>query len=296
MLDRLTRLPRQLRAIARHPMNRGHGAAAIGRWLGWQVGSRLVPGPVLIPFVDDTRLIATPGQTGVTGNIFTGLAEWRDMGFALHLLRPDDLFVDAGANAGSWTVLASGAVGSRTVAIEPVPDTADRLERNIRVNDLALRVEVFRGGLSDAGGELRFTTDFDTVNRIARDGEAGVALPVRRLDDLLAGRVPALVKIDVEGHEARVLAGAPDLLGAPGLLAVIVETAPETADGPLPPVWKTLEGAGFTAVEYDPIERRLAEGARVPPGLVNMIFVRDRDAVTARLRGARAYRTVARTL
>lgn len=296
MPDRLTRLPRQLRAIAGHPMNQGRRAAAIGRWLRWQAGSRLVPGPVLIPFVNDTRLIATPGQTGVTGNIFMGLAEWRDMGFALHLLRPDDLFVDAGANAGSWTVLAAGAVGCRAIAIEPVPDTAARLELNIRLNTLAQRVEVFRGGLSDAGGELRFTTGFDTVNRIARDGEAGVALPVRRLDDLLAGRVPALVKIDVEGHEARVLAGAPDLLAAPGLLAVIVETAPDAASGSLPPVWETLATAGFTPVDYDPIERRLTDGAPVPPSLVNMIFVRDRDAVMARLRGAPAYRTVARTL
>ena len=68
-------------------------------------------------------LIANAGMAGATGNIYVGLREFEDMAFLLHLLRPDDLFVDVGANIGSFTVLASGAVGARSLAIEPIERT-----------------------------------------------------------------------------------------------------------------------------------------------------------------------------
>jgi FkbM family methyltransferase len=42
------------------------------------------------------------------------------MAFVLHLLRPDHKFVDVGANVGSYTVLAAGAVGAEVICIEPV--------------------------------------------------------------------------------------------------------------------------------------------------------------------------------
>jgi len=43
-----------------------------------------------------------------------------DMGFLLHFLRKDDLFLDVGANIGSYTVLAGGAVGAKSISFEPV--------------------------------------------------------------------------------------------------------------------------------------------------------------------------------
>lgn len=44
--------------------------------------------------------------------------------------------MDVGANAGSFTVLASNVVGSKTIAIEPIPDTFKRLEFNIATNNI----------------------------------------------------------------------------------------------------------------------------------------------------------------
>ena len=45
------------------------------------------------------------GMTGATGNVYCGLHEFEDMALVLHALRPRDLFVDVGANVGSYTVL-----------------------------------------------------------------------------------------------------------------------------------------------------------------------------------------------
>ena len=140
MWQRLFRLPRQLTAIWKHPMNRCSRLDAILRWVRWQVGARLVPGRILVPFVNETCLISRAGETGVTGNLFYGLAEMEEMALTLHLLRSGDLFIDAGANIGSFTVMAAGAVGASVIAFEPLPETVTRLEANLRVNNLGLRL------------------------------------------------------------------------------------------------------------------------------------------------------------
>ncbi len=94
--------------ILRHPLNRRQPGAALVRWLRWQVGSRLLPGPVLAPFVNDVRLIVEAGMTGATGNVYCGLHEFEDMALVLHALRSGDLFVDIGANVGSYFMLGGG--------------------------------------------------------------------------------------------------------------------------------------------------------------------------------------------
>lgn len=104
-----------------HPLNQGSIRSTLKRFLYWQLGSRLVMGDVLVPFVDNTLLRVRPGMTGATCNIYVGLHEFEDMAFVLHLLRSGDLFVDIGANIGSYTVLAGGAVGAKCISVEPIP-------------------------------------------------------------------------------------------------------------------------------------------------------------------------------
>jgi FkbM family methyltransferase len=168
-------------------------------------------------------LVARPGLTGVTGNIYFGLHEFEDMSFTLHMLRPKDLFIDVGANCGSYTVLASGAVGATTVAFEPVPAAADLLDLNIRVNKMADCVTVRRCGVAAELGELPFTMDQDTTNHVAATGEAGEMIPIETLNYTLDRLAPTMIKIDVEGFEAEVLRGSQNFLTASGLKALIVE-------------------------------------------------------------------------
>lgn len=103
---------RSVRFVWNHPLNRSARFAALGRVIRWQIASRLVPGPIALPFVKDTYLFATRGMTGATGNWYCGLHEYEDMSFVLHTLKPGDLFVDVGANIGSYSVLAAGGGGT----------------------------------------------------------------------------------------------------------------------------------------------------------------------------------------
>ena len=95
-----------LHFIWSQPLNKDARLRAVLRFFRWQIASRLIKCSIAMPFVEDTLLLATSGMAGATLNWYNGLHEPREMGFALHLLRPGDLFVDVGANVGSYTVLA----------------------------------------------------------------------------------------------------------------------------------------------------------------------------------------------
>lgn len=86
-----------IKFIANHPLNRQQKISSIARFIKWQIGSRLVPGAVVFDWINGSKFLVKTGETGLTGNIYTGLHEFSDMGFLLHFLRNEDLFVDVGA-------------------------------------------------------------------------------------------------------------------------------------------------------------------------------------------------------
>jgi FkbM family methyltransferase len=224
-----------------------------------------------------------------------GLGEYEGMAFAVHALRPDDLFCDVGANAGVYTILAAGTVGARAIAIEPISDTFDLLMQNVYANALSDRVDAHRNGVGRTGGQLRFTSKLWSFNHVAAPGEPDtVDVEVRTLDDILAGRTPTLLKIDVEGFEAEVLAGAPRALSDAGLKAIIIEVADEhlrryeTSGLELS---DTLGDAGFKGpFWYDPEQRKLGPAGEPRERRYNQIFVRDPDAIAATVASAPAFK------
>ncbi len=276
-----------LRYVWTHPLNAGGRFRAIGRVIRWQIGSRLRPGPVALPFVGSTHLLVSRGMTGATGNWYCGLHEVCEMAFVLHVLRATDHFVDVGANVGSYTVLAAGAVGARTMAIEPIPQSFAHLLQNVALNGIGDRVRCWQGGLSDRAGALRFSSELDTVNHVLAEGEdlPNVVVPVTTLDELVGDDVPAIMKIDVEGHEAAVIEGARRTLGDPRLLAVVMETNGSgarygIADDAL---IATMRNARFSPFSYDPFLRHLTPWVS---SSANTVFVRDVAAVDERIKSA----------
>ena len=94
--------------IDTHPLSGRHKFKGYSRFFLWQIGQFFFPHERVVPFVGGTRLSVKKGMAGATGNIYTGLHDFSDMGFLLHVLRKDDLFFDIGSNVGSYTILASG--------------------------------------------------------------------------------------------------------------------------------------------------------------------------------------------
>lgn len=271
-----------------HPLNRNNRLAAVGRVIRWQLASRLMPGPIALPFVNGTYLFATRGMTGATGNWYCGLHEYEDMSFVLHVLRPLDLFVDVGANIGSYSILAGGGAGANVLAFEPIPSTFSWLQKNIVLNALDERVNVMNLGLADLNGSISFSSDQDTVNHVLSEGERANSVEhvkVARLDDVLHGKNPIMIKIDVEGYESQVLAGAEATLANPALLAVIVELNGSGKrygkdDGE---IHDLLLSKGFDSFHYEALNRRLISLQGKQNSGSNTIYLRNREEIERRI-------------
>jgi FkbM family methyltransferase len=289
----IVQLARTLRYISRqHPLGSRNAGLALSRWLRWQLGSRLLSASVAVPFVGPTRLLVSPGMAGATGNIYCGLHEFEEMGFLLHVLREGDLFVDVGANVGSYTVLASGVRHAHSIAFEPVPSTFAALVDNLCLNQLGPLVEAHNRAVGATQGTVRFTTELDTVNHVASDADRWdrtVEVPLTTVDAVLAERCPLLVKIDVEGFEAQVLAGMKSTLGKPGLCAVIMETnsSGRRYGGSDRELFEAMTGLGFEAFRYEPMNRRLTL-AREAERSDNTLFVRNVHEIERRVVAAPA--------
>lgn len=236
--------------IVRHPLGSRRPISSVGRYVRWQVESRLRK-EIAHRWIAGSILLARRGMTGASGNIYVGLHEFADMAFLLHFLRPSDLFLDVGANIGSYTILASNVCGARTIAFEPDPHTCEILERNIAANGVGALVSVQRAAVGAGEGEIQFTAGLDTVNRVATEGDMHVqAVKLMRLDSAPGAERAAMAKLDVEGFESEALRGAPGLLASKSLIAI--ETESRDAE-----VMRILSNAGFERVVYEPFSRAL---------------------------------------
>lgn len=153
-------------------------------------------------------------------------------------LRANDVFYDVGANVGAYTLVAAvAAPAARVVAFEPAFDNYTALCRNVILNGVGDRVTVLPVAL---GAATRLTPlalralGAGTARHAV--GESVPFTPVStqvvlefRLDDLAEMfdlPTPTHLKLDVDGGEARVLAGAARILRGDALREVQVEIEP----------------------------------------------------------------------
>ena len=281
-----------LQFINNHQLAKKHRLRAVTRFLQWQFSQKLNPHPVAYPFIDNTKLWVQKGMTGATGNIYTGLHDFEDMSFLLHFLRPEDLFIDIGANIGSYTILAAGVSGANCISIEPVPATFDLLNKNISVNDLFHSVTALNIGMGAQNGHLLFTRNLDTVNHVILEnhlepeGEL-IQVSCECLDSLLANKQnPSLLKIDVEGFEQEVINGAQRVLKEPALKAIIIELNGSGGRYGYDEnnIHQQLLSFGFYSYQYAPFTRQLKRVETF--GNLNTIYLRDIHFVQERLKTA----------
>lgn len=277
--------------ILQHPLTRDRRLDAIRRFARWQIGSRLLPGAIVYDWVNNSRFLVRRGETGLTGNVYAGLHEFAEMGYLLHALRSDELFVDVGANMGAYTILACAAVGARGYAFEPVPSTYTRLLENIRLNHLDGRVKCVNKGVAACAGWIDFTSDADAMNHALAPGERDrntVSVEVTSLDTDLADERPSILKIDVEGYEALVLEGAAQTLKCPALHSIIIELNGSGSRYGFdePKIVRRLLEDGFSAYSYDPFSRTLARLQYKNEEAGNTLFIRDPALIAERVRAA----------
>jgi FkbM family methyltransferase len=156
-----------------------------------------------------------------------------ELALCTRILRPGMVALDVGANIGVFAIVMSRAVGpqGRIYAFEPEPSNCALLERNLAANGCN-NVTLVRMAVSDSTADacLALAPHEGGDNRLDGAPNDWKRIPVQTttLDDYFRGRPhsPALVKVDVQGAEARVLRGMRRLLDENPNMALITELSP----------------------------------------------------------------------
>lgn len=267
----------------RLPLYRGGGVlahrfplrhlAALGprqAWASLPTGDRLL--------VDRTDLV---GRTIYYTGDFSP-----EITFAMtRLLSPGDTALDIGANLGVVSLRMAAAVGvtGRVHAFEPNPTLADTLQRSLH-RAPERQVTIHRTALGESEGEATLsvptgnagaaTLASQPTNNDASAPTTTVRVPVRTLDAVLAAldHPPVrAVKLDVEGFEPAVLAGARRTLCNHPPHAIVFENN-DRSDQPArtSPVFAALLEAGYTLHRFvrrvrHPLFERLSESDLARP-------------------------------
>lgn len=257
----------------------------------WRLATlrRPFPGHGVVEIADSVRLEVRPSDVGEC-LLYRGLHEREERAVITRFVDWGGTCLDVGANIGSYTALLALLTGEsgRVIAFEPSAHVRRRLEKTVT----GFRwVSVLPYALGDRAGqgllsEVRHHTGRSTLRTAPRGSGPGTAVDVRRLDELDVLPASAeidVMKVDVEGWEQSVIAGAGPVLADARVGALMLEASPEF--GALDYLQSLLAHPRYTCWRIG--ARRSGTGLRLTPELVritspdavvrqcNLIFVRD---------------------
>jgi FkbM family methyltransferase len=186
-----------------HPTNSGQRARALLRAIGYQANARLLRRRTLARLGERSRLWVDPHRTAASKVLYANPPDLPEMLVWQRVLKNGGLFIDVGANVGTYTIWAA-ELGAEVIALEPAADTFALLQENIALN--AYQVTAVQAAAGDHCGTARFTSGLDAGNSLASDGP--VVTELVTVDALIGDRRVAGMKVDVEGFEIDVLRGA----------------------------------------------------------------------------------------
>jgi FkbM family methyltransferase len=162
-----------------------------------------------------TRLLKTRAGAALfetAYEIYKTVIEAGPVGHLQHLVSPGSMVIDVGANVGFFTRRFARWVGptGRVLALEPEPHNLSRLRVRLLRDGLSDIVETIEAAATEQAGTalLDLNPDNPADHRL---GQSGLPVACVTVDELVArhgGRPLSLIKIDVQGSEHRVIAGA----------------------------------------------------------------------------------------
>ncbi|MBI3419245.1 MAG: FkbM family methyltransferase [Proteobacteria bacterium] len=183
--------------------------------------------------------MSSPTSQWRVSTLFTkepGTLDW------LHSFRPDDVYVDIGANVGMYALYAGVIMGTRVYAFEPESQNYAELCRSIFLNAAHEHITAFCAALGDKPIELSRLLlnsmgtggsfhDFGTPSRnyavTQRFAQGSVGFSLDTLVEMGALPPPDHIKIDVDGHETKVIAGMQNILRSGKLRTLLLECDPK---------------------------------------------------------------------
>ena len=210
----------------------------------WRLARRLAPEPEpgLVVLGNGTPIVHEPTDWTCRGS-YEGTYEREVLRLLPRLLQVGDACVDVGANIGIFSARAARLVGDTGVVVAVEPSPRCQADLSLVVGGMG-NVQLVRAALGPQDGTIQLSgwdnPDHRGLGTAVPGHRAGleenwfdgetVEVPQLRLSDVIAeyagDREIGLLKVDVEGFEPEVLAGAPDLFAQGSVRAAILEVTP----------------------------------------------------------------------
>lgn len=195
-----------VRHIWTHPSNRDRRLRRLLFSCYFQARTRLLSRPMVVHVGRRSRIFARLHQSATSEVVYAhphdrNLLHWE------RVVRPDDLFIDVGANVGVYSIWALEQ-GAEVIAVEPLSAACNSFRENMQLNGYT--PEILQVAVADRNGTMPITSGLDVANHLVRDDSSGsvtTEVPVTTLDSVIGERTVAGLKLDVEGAEFLALQG-----------------------------------------------------------------------------------------
>lgn len=188
---------------------------------------------ILFSFVSDTWL---PRRFLNVENLEPDTLTWIDE------MRPNSTLWDIGANVGGYSIYAAKSKAIHVFAFEPSPFNLEFLARNIWLNNLERNITVIPIALSEFASQAPFLmkriewagsgSSFGEESNSDIESEmfsySTIGIPADKIRETFNIQLPDYLKLDVDGIEALILAGAKEVLSK--VLSVLVEVQHSDAE------------------------------------------------------------------
>lgn len=287
MKNKIFKLRRAYKRFGKHPITQGNQLYSFLRYYVWFNISVLFTKEIEYKWLGNLKLKIRKGDAGLVGNYYYGLLEFEESLLLLHYTRKTDIFLDVGANLGHYSLLLSGLKKCKSIAIEPVPNTFERLRGQIRNNRLEEFITALNKGVSNEKGELHFSTDKGTMNKIVSENYVKKQLvAVDCIDSICENEPINILKIDAEGYEKFILEGAHKVLRSENLDILLLEINNSGKHYNISDevIYNKVIGYGFVPCVYDINNRDIKELEGINRHSFNTIFIKNKERVISRIK------------
>jgi FkbM family methyltransferase len=117
----------------------------------------------------------------------------------------DKIVIDVGANVGDTSILFSRLGAKKVIALEPQLKFFNRCKRNIEINNLEEKIQLFNAGLDDKQGFFIIDENEDSKHFSFKNTKKGIKIPKMILEDIIPNEKNLILKLDCELCEYNVI-------------------------------------------------------------------------------------------